>query len=154
METNLASKDSHWVFVNEVRAPERWRVWLTLSSRHSGKYRVTGQAPLWLGVLEWSPGLHWARQQVRELDGACQAARLEQAGARKTVQIWVQEEVASGTGCVGWGEATCQGSETGEMEAGQKRGCRGDVQRNAERARGRTSCRSLKVYVCYVTVCM
>lgn len=23
VETNLASKDSHWVFVNEVRAPER-----------------------------------------------------------------------------------------------------------------------------------
>ncbi|VTJ62064.1 Hypothetical predicted protein [Marmota monax] len=22
VETNLASKDSHWVFVNEVRAPE------------------------------------------------------------------------------------------------------------------------------------
>ena len=53
VETNLASKDSHWVFVNEVRAPE-WRgAWPALSPHPLGKCRVILSG----STLTWGAGI-------------------------------------------------------------------------------------------------
>lgn len=97
VETNLASKDSHWVFVNEVRAPEWERVRPALSSLplEKAQWEAVG-ANSELGC--WSEfqahthclSLPHASQGLREL-GMTLPRCSPGVGTRKRVEIGVHE---------------------------------------------------------------
>lgn len=105
VETNLASKDSHWVFVNEVGAQKGEGV-PHRASCPWGKLGMSFSRPVLTWVLLWIPGSTAPTQEVRDLPGPARmrwsgwepgnASALESTGKRVSQRsctrcsVWVR----------------------------------------------------------------